>query len=182
MLVGQTLRRQISRLIIAEVAQLPVTLLTEQEVALGTQQDIAASLVEQHCQPEEAQGVEDRPRKLARRDAQSIRGGMDDKTKQAIYALENRLAIRRVQKTITDAAELIQDLTKTSERAPLEELLVSRVTLMRHITFLDGAVDRLSSDRLFQQREEGVFAGVALATDESPPSQPRFRGLRFQIT
>ena len=31
-------------------------------------------------------------------------------------------------------------------------------------------------------REDGLFAGVALATDESPPSQPRFRGLRFQIS
>ena len=31
-------------------------------------------------------------------------------------------------------------------------------------------------------REEGKFAGVALATDESPLSQPRFRGLRFQRT
>ena len=31
-------------------------------------------------------------------------------------------------------------------------------------------------------REAGKFAIVALATDESPPSQPRFLGLRFQIT
>ena len=31
-------------------------------------------------------------------------------------------------------------------------------------------------------RGAGRLAGVALATDESPPSQPRFRGLRFQIT
>ena len=38
------------------------------------------------------------------------------------------------------------------------------------------------SEGLLQQRESGRFAGVALATGESPPSQPRFRGLRFQIT
>ena len=47
---------------------------------------------------------------------------------------------------------------------------------------LDGAMDRWTSDLVFRKREEGSFAGVALATDESPPSQPRFRGLRFQIT
>ena len=47
---------------------------------------------------------------------------------------------------------------------------------------LDGAVDRYSSDRLFQMREAGTFAGVAVATDENPPSQVRFRGLRFQIS
>ena len=32
------------------------------------------------------------------------------------------------------------------------------------------------------QREECRFAGVALAIDESPRCQPRFRVLRFQIT
>ncbi len=47
---------------------------------------------------------------------------------------------------------------------------------------LDGAVDRCASDQLFASRERGTFAGVALATDESPPGQPRFRGLRFQTT
>ena len=35
---------------------------------------------------------------------------------------------------------------------------------------------------MFQRREEGHWAGAAFATDESPPKQPRFRGLRFQIT
>ena len=38
------------------------------------------------------------------------------------------------------------------------------------------------SESLLNLREQGRFAGVALVTDESPPSQPRFRGLRFQIT
>ena len=48
--------------------------------------------------------------------------------------------------------------------------------------FLDGAVDRATSEHLMNARDAGTLAGVALATDESPPSQPRFRGLRFQIT
>ena len=43
-------------------------------------------------------------------------------------------------------------------------------------------MDRCISESLLKLREEGKFAGVALVTDESPPSQPRFRGLRFQIT
>ena len=53
---------------------------------------------------------------------------------------------------------------------------------MRHLLLLDGAVDRCLSDRWLTLRELGKLAGVALATDESPPSQPRFRGLRLQIT
>ena len=48
--------------------------------------------------------------------------------------------------------------------------------------FLYVVVDRCTSEDLWALREEGKFAGVALATDGSPPSQPRFRGLRFQNT
>ena len=47
---------------------------------------------------------------------------------------------------------------------------------------LDGAVDRCMAENLAQCRHCGKFAGVAVATDESPPSQPQFRGFRFQIT
>ena len=54
--------------------------------------------------------------------------------------------------------------------------------LMDHILMLDGALDRWTSDRIFQAREQGTFAGFGFATNESPPEAPRFRGLRFQIT
>ena len=64
----------------------------------------------------------------------------------------------------------------------LTEVLVGRQQLTRHQLLLDGAVDRRTSELLFQCREQGTWAGVAVATDESPPKQPRFRGLRFQIT
>ena len=43
-------------------------------------------------------------------------------------------------------------------------------------------MDRWASERIFTLRGQGLLAGCALATDESPPSQPRYRGLRFQIT
>ena len=43
-------------------------------------------------------------------------------------------------------------------------------------------MDKWVAENLFKAREAGSFAGVAVATDESPPSQPRFRGLRFQVT
>ena len=54
--------------------------------------------------------------------------------------------------------------------------------LSRHLLLLDGAVDRHVSDVLFRHREDGSWAGVAVATDESPPKQPCFRGFRFQLT
>ena len=48
--------------------------------------------------------------------------------------------------------------------------------------YLEGAVDRCEAEHLRSLKEAGRFAGAALATDESPPKEPRFRGLRFQIT
>ena len=47
---------------------------------------------------------------------------------------------------------------------------------------LDGALDRWVGELIFQKGGEGYVAGFGFATDESPPSQPRFRGLRFQGT
>ena len=100
--------------------------------------------------------------------------------------LENRIACYRVQETITSALELISNLQGTSmssrDNEDMKELLYTHYSLSRHLLLLDGAMDRYSSDNLFLMRGENRLAGVALATDESPPSQPRFRGMRFQIT
>ena len=51
-----------------------------------------------------------------------------------------------------------------------------------HLLILDGALDRMVAADIASRRDAGVFAGAVIATDESPPSQPRFAGLRFQIT
>ena len=47
---------------------------------------------------------------------------------------------------------------------------------------MDVVVDRCTLEDLWALREEGKFAGVALAIDESPPSQPRVLGFRFPMT
>ena len=93
----------------------------------------------------------------------------------------NRLAASRVQNTIQGAHKVLASLSSQNTTEGLDEL-VSRWTLVRHQLLLDGAVDRCTAEYLMTQREEGKLAGVALVTDESPPSQPRFRGLRFQIS
>ena len=64
----------------------------------------------------------------------------------------------------------------------MRKISSATTSLNKHLLLLDGAIDRCTLDLLFAHREQGSLAGVALATDESPPSQPRFRGLRFQIT
>jgi hypothetical protein len=46
---------------------------------------------------------------------------------------------------------------------------------------LDEAVDEYLKDRLGKARGVSMF-GVAIASDESPPANSRYRGFRFQVT
>ena len=185
-LVGPTLGTQLSRLILSEVAEVPVTLLSPEAVLLGLKQDLVSSLSQRHCR-RSCEPTEDiTPVKKARRCEHSRQEMIRAKTSQCLWMLENRLAARRTTGTLLSASDLIAQLTQKAppgiEDSPLDGVLVCRQRLMRHLLLLDGAVDRRTSDTLFQKREEGHWAGVAFATDESPPKQPRFRGLRFQIT
>ena len=59
---------------------------------------------------------------------------------------------------------------------------MNRQNLSKHLVILDSALDAYHKELLFKKREQGTLAGVTIATDESPPKQPRFGGLRFQIT
>ena len=185
-LLGPTLAMQVNRRILAKVADLDVPLLPDADVSLGVKKDCVATLEQLHCEPLEDEAPENsRPAKRMRKDKGGMQGRTTALTQQVIFALDNRVPFSRVSDTVCGAEELIADLsgTSASSREPrAEELLVGRWALMRHMLVLDGAIDRCTSERLFRMREEGTFAGVALATDESPPSQPRFRGLRFQIS
>ena len=106
------------------------------------------------------------------------------KTQECLWILSNRIPVCRAGQILHDAQDLVASLDpeKTGPQPDLEEVLVTRQQLSRHLLLLDGAVDRHVSDVMFRHREDGSWAGVAVATDESPPKQPRFRGLRFQIT
>jgi hypothetical protein len=188
-LVGPALAAQANRLILAHIAELPVVTFSQEDLGLKIKDDLAASLAELHCGPDLHCGpVYDKPLKKQRRDHTSAVESLGHKTKQVLFMLENRLASSRVQETLTSASRLIDDMRGTSSSSSdpppqdLQDLLHHRTNLSRHLLTLDGAIDKHSSEMLFQARQEGRFAGVALATDESPPSQPRFSGLRFQIT
>ena len=83
--------------------------------------------------------------------------------------------------TLMEAADLIAQFKGgEGEADPLP--IASDSTLKRHLLWLDDAMDCLLRDDLQKAREAGTFLGGGIATDESPPSQPRFRGLRFQVT
>ena len=99
-------------------------------------------------------------------------------TRQVLFLLRNMLPIARLQYVLTGASYMLQ---RNSLCEVLDTVMCDK-SLRAHVVLLDGGLDRLTSETLFSWRESGKFAGVALATYGSPPSQPRFRGLRFQIT
>jgi hypothetical protein len=182
-LVGPALAAQANRMILSEISEVPVRLFQEQDINLEIRKDLIASLEQQHCGPEEDDTTESRPLKKQRKDTMSLDENMTAKTKQALWMLENRVACSKVSETASSAAALISSLSSSSSSSfQQDDELFRRVALNKHLLLLDGAVDRYTSEKLMEIREQGRFAGVAYATDESPPSQPRFRGLRFQIT
>ena len=184
-LVGPALAAQANRLILAEIADVPVQLYTDEDLKLQVRQDLVATLEHQLCGPDDCDS-ETRPAKKAKRTLQANDDNQEDKTAQVLFMIKNRVASRRLNDTIVGAADIINQVSSSSSSSSntdlLEDSLFHRTTLARHMLLLDGAVDRCVSDKLMTMREEGRFAGVGLVTDESPPSQPRFRGLRFQIT
>ncbi len=106
-------------------------------------------------------------------------------------ALWNRVASPRVPQTLLEATQAVealqkggqQDLSENNQASEvLEEVGVTRHTLARHTLILDMGLDTHIAEDIFQRRLSGNFLGASIATDESPPGNPRFLGLRFQIT
>ena len=184
-LVGPAMAEQANRKILAEISEVPVKMCAEQDMNQNIRRDLIALLEERHCGGE-ADAEEDiycSPLKKMRKDLSSRRENLKTWTKQVLWMLENRVAASRACTTLCSASQLLSSMSsECSSTSNLEELLAHRVTLGQHLLVLDAAVDRCTSEHLLEHREEGTLAGVALVTDESPPSQPRFRGLRFQIT
>jgi len=189
-LVGPTLALKVSHLVLSDTAATSVPTLTAAELLDDIKQDLTNTLQLLHA-PTDAQLAleqQDRPAKRLRRDLATRKELWASKTAQVVNCLEQRLTLRRSRDTVSAALDLAAELqllhgyAKTWIRSSAAELLHSRWSLTRHLLLLDGAVDRYSTEKHWRAREAGRLAGVALATDESPPSQPRFQGLRFQIT
>ena len=192
-LVGPAMAAQVSRKLLAEIASLPLeNLESEQDLARKVKEDLVAAMAKLHGD-NDSEEEEQRPAKKLRRDPGTLLGYLADKTHQVLYMVQNRIPATRVTGAFTGAVELLEKLSPSKGKAgpagpgagsaeELKDLLVSPEKLNKHMLFLDGAVDRFTANKVFQMREEGRLAGVALASDESPPSAPRFSGLRFQVT
>ena len=105
------------------------------------------------------------------------------KTEQVKYLLKNHIKAWKATGAIHDATQLASSICNVPiDLQTLDGALVNGTNLGRHLLILDGALDRMIAADIATRRDAGVFAGAVIATDESPPSQPRFAGLRFQIT
>ena len=132
-----TLGTQLSRLILSEIAEVPVALLSPAAELLGLKQDLVSSLSLRHC-PRSCEPTEDiTPVKKARRCEHSRHEMIRTKTDQCLWMLENRLAVRRTRATLLSASELIAQLKQEGPRepgdGPLDGVLVQRQNLMRHL-------------------------------------------------
>ena len=63
----------------------------------------------------------------------------------------------------------------------MDSPIAAPTTLRENLLWVDLAMESWAEEKIWKSRGVSFF-GAGIATDESPPSQPRFRGLRFQVT
>ena len=148
-LVGPALASQVHRMILSEIAEMPVDLLSEAALALKVRQDLVNVLVPHDGESAEAHGHE-RPLKRSR--TFRARGEtMANKTRQVLFLLRNRLPITRLQDVMTGTSYMLQ---RTSSFEVIETVLCDR-SLRTHVVLLDGGLDRLTSETLFPGENQG---------------------------
>ena len=59
--------------------------------------------------------------------------------------------------------------------------IASRQTIGRHLLLLESALDKFVASQIAARRDGGGFS-FCFASDESPPAENRYTGIRFQIT
>ena len=179
-MVGASMAVQASRMTLSAIAEQPVALLADHQ--LKGCQELVALLAREVC-PDVVE-ADASPAIKRRRDSLSTSQNLKDLTLQVWYCMKSKVSLTRARETISDAVTLVKmshSSSKEFEETGVEDLM-GRHALGKHILVLDGAMDRWGYERWTSLRERGLLAGCALATDESPPKQPRFRGLRFQIS
>ena len=184
-LVGNTLGNMISECALDEASGLQQPQ-APADLNQSVRQDLVELLERQALGAEETEGLDEAdsaPPAKKSRTSESMQMTRQHKTEQLQFLLTNKVGVRRASATVKGAVELASSLCEWDlDLQALENALASRFSLTKHMLLLDGALDRLAAEDIASRREAGMFAGAVIATDESPPSQPRFAGLRFQIT
>ena len=99
------------------------------------------------------------------------------------FLLTSRGVFTRAPDTLREAAQFLAAHTSSyvAESARMDKLFSDR-SLRRHAVLVDDAIDALTSKQIAAARDDNSLLGCAVSSDESPPGDTRFAGLRFQIT
>ena len=193
-LIGQTLHASLQRSLLASAAGIAAPEPAER-LEVGLKRELLARLAEPRLRSskwgEEPLLLDDgeaAPTKRSRT-AAAIQDALGDKTEALRLALSNKVSLQHMVKTVLDASALIQRLRSgdpaadPGERHMLSDRLHGRQALANHLIHVDAALDAHLADELLALRKaDPEYFAVAVATDESPPSQRRFDGYRFQVT
>ena len=98
-LVGPALATQASRLILEEVAQVRVALLSPDDLAIKVRQDLVETLHRQQCEPSGADDPGEKPAKRGRT-KEAIERTLATKTDQVLFMVKNRVASTRLRSTV----------------------------------------------------------------------------------
>ena len=187
--IGMTLHDHLVRCLLAGASQLPSPMHLEPlETGLKRELlELLASLQTRSLAWEAADGDQTlaSPPTKRSRTTSAIDLAYADKTAITRTLLVNKISLRHMVSNFLDTERLRIQLLRQPEALGevTGEHLYDRNTIGRHMLLLDSALDSLAKEKLqaARDRDPGAF-GVALATDESPPSQRRFGGYRFQVT
>ena len=119
------------------------------------------------------------------RTSENLETSLAAKTEQLRMSLGNKVGFMHMVNTLVDAQRVLARLrgSEMVEASLAVDDLFSRDALRRHLRVLDAALDAWQRQEWSRRRDADPEGwGLAVATDESPPSQPRFGGLRFQVT
>ena len=95
-------------------------------------------------------------------------------------AVSTKQALKSLPETLVQAQALLDKAAgRELEDDPLP--IPSASSMRNHLLSLGDAMDCHVRDAILEAKKAGRFIGAGIATDESPPSQPRFRGLSFQV-
>ena len=153
----------------------------------ATLQSLISEVLEQRAPREESDAPQDTPlnasrkKKLAPRWNTAVQAMVElaVKTRQAVKTLPQTLV--EVQSTFVTLQQAATGEEEADSHFTEGLPIAADSSLRRHLLWIDEALELWYKEKLFQARGKSFF-GAGIATDESPPSQPRFRGLRFQVT
>jgi hypothetical protein len=118
------------------------------------------------------------------RTREAIDCALEDNTHIVRTTLVNKISLSHMVNYFLDFERLRLKLLRQPEDIGelISDHLYDRRNIAERMLILDSSLDSLLEELLASREQDPGAVGVALATDERPPSQRRFGGYRFQAS